>query len=497
MKDRAEGSCLVKDVIVVGGGLAGLSAAWRLRHWDITLLESGHRVGGRIRSERRGAYWLNWGGHVFAGPGTSTDALLHEAGIIAAQVPGSLAGLAMNGKLILRGRVESYPFRVPMPLSSRIALIKAGIKVGGQVLRYAGATRQRPGEDPSRRQQRIYNFENGRSFRDFVGELPEDAEALFRPTVTRSAADPHEMSAGAGIGYFSLVWNIGHGLNRNIVGGPSTLTEGVAAVLGDRVQFGAEVIEIVHKQRSVVVRYRQAGADHEAEGRYVVLATPATVSHRVAVDLPPDVREALGKVVYGPYVSAAFLTSETAPQPWDDAYAVATPKRSFNIVLNQSSLIRGSETVRQPGSSIMTFSSASPARTLLANSDEEILRTYTDDLNQVLGPRFGDSVTEARVQRWETGAPYCFPGRGVLQPVLMRRGSRVLLAGDYLGTLYTETAIQTGFSAAQEVLSLLASERQRARPAGGQLTSFPTTAKEATDDRATARSADGARHSLC
>jgi hypothetical protein len=92
------------------------------------------------------------GGHVFAGPGTSTDALLHET----------------------------------------------GIKVGGQVLRYASVTRPRPGEDPSRRQQWIYGFENNRTFRDFVGDLPEDAEALFRPTVVRSAADPHEISAGAG-----------------------------------------------------------------------------------------------------------------------------------------------------------------------------------------------------------------------------------------------------------------------------------------------------------
>jgi oxygen-dependent protoporphyrinogen oxidase len=459
----------MKDVIVVGGGLAGLSAAWRLRHWDTALLESGRRVGGRIRSERRGAYWLNWGGHVFAGPGTSTDALLHEAGITAAQIPGSLAGISMNGKLLLRGRIETYPFRIPMPLSSRIALIKTGIKVGGQVLRYASVTRPRPGEDPSRRQQRIYGFENNRTFRDFVGALPEDAEALFRPTVVRSAADPHEISAGAGIGYFSLVWNIGQGLNRGILGGPSTLTAGIAAVLGDRVQLGAEVIEIVHKQRSVLVRYRQAGGDHEVEGRFVVLATPATVSHRVAVDIPQDIREALGQVRYGPYVSAAFLTDETTPRPWDDAYAIATPKRSFNIVLNQSSLIRGSESVRQPGSSIMTFSPASLARTLLAKSDEEILRGYIHDLNDVLGRGFGDSVVEAEVQRWETGAPYCFPGRGALQPALLRRGSRVLLAGDYLGTLYTETAIQTGFSAAQEVLSLLATDRQhgqaRALPA--------------------------------
>jgi oxygen-dependent protoporphyrinogen oxidase len=210
----------MKDVIIVGGGLAGLAAGWRLRHWDTVLLESGSRVGGRIRSERRGQYWLNWGGHDFAGRGSSTDALLSEAGITAAQVPGSLAGLSMNGKLLLKGRIETYPFRIPMSTSSRLALLKTGIKVGRQVVRYASIVRQRPGEHPASRQQRIYDFENGRSFRDFVGHLPEDAEALFRPTVTRSAADPHEISAGAGIGYFSLVWNIGQGLNRGHRGRP-------------------------------------------------------------------------------------------------------------------------------------------------------------------------------------------------------------------------------------------------------------------------------------
>jgi oxygen-dependent protoporphyrinogen oxidase len=456
----------MKDVVIVGGGLAGLAAGWRLRHWDTVILESGSRVGGRIRSERRGRYWLNWGGHVFAGPGTSTDALLTEAGITAAQLPGSLTGLAMNGRLLLKGRIECYPLRIPMPLSSRIALVRAGIKVGGQVLRYARIVRRRPGEDPAVRQQRVYDFENGRSFRDFLGDLPEDAEALFRPTVTRSAGDPHEISAGAGIGYFSLVWNIGQGLNRGILGGPSTLTEGIAAALGDRVQLDAEVVEIVHTKHSVLVRYRQDGVDSEVEARYVVLATPATVSHRIAVDLPPDIRSALAKVIYGPYVSAAFLTNESTPQPWDAAYAIATPKRSFNVVLNQASLVRGSESARQPGSSIMAFSPASLARTLLAKSDEEILRIYTDDLNQVLGNDFGSSVVESQVQRWETGAPYCFPGRGVLQPALTRGDSRVLLAGDYLGTLYTETAIQTGFAAAQEAASLLATERQQSTVRG-------------------------------
>jgi len=48
------------DAVIVGGGIAGLAAAWRLRHRDVLLLEADTRVGGRICSEPRGAYWLNW-----------------------------------------------------------------------------------------------------------------------------------------------------------------------------------------------------------------------------------------------------------------------------------------------------------------------------------------------------------------------------------------------------------------------------------------------------
>lgn len=455
----------MKDVVVIGGGLAGLSAGWRLRHWDTLVLESDHRVGGRIRSERRGPYWLNWGGHIFAGPGTSTDSLLHEVGIAAVAVTGSLTGLSMNGTFLRRGRVETYPFRLPMSLAARAAVVTAGLKVAAGVARYARVVRQRDGESAASRQQRIYDFESERSFTDFIGELPEDAAALFATTVTRSAGDMHEISAGAGIGYFGMIWDIGQGgLNRAIVGGPSTLTEAISVALGARVQLGAAVQEVTHKASSVLVRYRQGGADHEVEARCVVLATPATVAHRIAVDLPADVREALGQIKYGPHVSAAFLTNETAPRPWDASYAIACPKRSFAIALNQASVIRDSEAARQPGGSIMTFSPASLGRALLDSTDQEIVDTHLADLEQVLGSGFADSVVEAQASRWKDGSPYSFPGRGKLQPTLMRRSSRVFLAGDYLGTLYTESAITTGFSAAQEAVSLLATERQQRRP---------------------------------
>lgn len=451
----------MKDVVIVGGGIAGLSAGWRLRHWDTLLLESEGRIGGRVRSERRGPYWLNWGGHVYAGGNSATSWLLNSTGVDSVPVPGSLAGLSMNGKLLLKGRVETYPFRIPMPMSARVAMVKAGAKVAVQVARYARIVQRRKGETEAQRQQRVYDFMNDRSFKDFIGDLPEDAEALFKPTVTRSAADIDQLSAGAGVGYFSLVWNIGAGLSQSILGGPSTLTESIAAALGQRVRLNASVDEIVQKNGSVVVRYRQDGVEQEVEARCVVLATPATVSHRIAVDLDPDVREALSKIVYGPYVSAAFLSDETGRQVWDGAYGIATPKRSFNVALNMSNVVHGYAQERRPGSSIMTFSPGSLARDLLEHDDDKIRRIYLDDLDQVL-PGFADHVVEAEVQRWPTGAPYCFPGRGRLQQTLTRRSGRVLLAGDYLGTLYTETAIQSGLSAAQEARSLLATDRQTA-----------------------------------
>ena len=257
----------IKDVVIVGGGIAGLSAAWRLRHWDIRLLEADRRVGGRIKSERRGPYWMNWGGHVIAGAGSATDALLTEVGITALTVPGSLKGMAMNGKLLTTGPVATYPFRIPMPKRDRAAILRAGAKVGLGALRYNAMVRRHSAEPPLALQQRVYDFEDVRTFRDLTGDLPADAAKLFETVVTRSAGDVDEISAGCGIGYFSLVFFAGKGLNRNIVGGPATMTEAVSASLGEKVQLGAEVQEIVHRRDSVVVRYVQDGVEQEVEAR--------------------------------------------------------------------------------------------------------------------------------------------------------------------------------------------------------------------------------------
>jgi protoporphyrinogen/coproporphyrinogen III oxidase len=108
---------------------------------------------------------------------------------------------------------------------------------------------------------------------------------------------------------------------------------------------------------------------------------------------------------------------------------------------------------------MMTFSPASLGRRLFDVDKETIINTYIRDLDDIF-PGFERIVTEARIEKFLFGSPYCFPGRSKLQPVLTRPSERVFLAGDYLGTLYTETAISSGFSAAQEAASLLSTRQQ-------------------------------------
>lgn len=75
--------------IVVGGGITGLAACYRLQHeaaqrdipLDITLLEATHRVGGVIRTEHRDGFLLEHGPDAFLSTKPAAKALSEELGI--------------------------------------------------------------------------------------------------------------------------------------------------------------------------------------------------------------------------------------------------------------------------------------------------------------------------------------------------------------------------------------------------------------------------------
>jgi protoporphyrinogen/coproporphyrinogen III oxidase len=444
---------------VVGGGIAGLTAAWGLRGCDVLVLEREHRLGGRIRSEPRAPYWLNVGAHVFGGPGSATGRLLEEAGVEAVPVPGHLAAVELRGKVVAGGRPELFPLRLPLSLSERLALVRVGARLRVAVARYARNATPLPGEPPFETGRRVLAYGDDRTFADWLGEVPPVVEAIFRTTVGRSTAEPSELAFGHGAGYFALVWKAGKGLSSNILGGASRLIEALANGLNGRILEGAEVRDV--RVDGDVVRLRVADVTGERElcALHVVLACKAfEAAALVSRGLPADTLTALEAIPYGPTVVMGMITGERGPMPWDDLYALATPTRSFNMLFNAANVLRPRSAVREPGGSLTVSRPGHAALALFERTDTEIEQTFLDDLYAIY-PQARGIVRETLLVRMPRMLPYVAPGRAALQPALEQQLGRLHLAGDYLGSTYTETAVQTGHAAALAIRSALAIEQ--------------------------------------
>jgi protoporphyrinogen/coproporphyrinogen III oxidase len=438
------------DAVIVGGGIAGLAAAWDLRHRDILVLEATDRLGGRIRSEARSPYWLNLGAHVFAGPDSATGRLIADVGVEVAPVPGKLVAVELNGRLVVGGRPELYPFRLPLRPAERLALAAAGARLRVAVSRYTRVVAPRLGETPIQTRRRLLAFGDDRTFAEWLGRLPGDADALFRATVTRSTAEPEEISAGQGIGYFALVWAAGSGLSRNIVGGAGRLVDGIAAELGDRLMTGAEVTAVVQDDRTVQVHYTHDGQQLQLAARHVVVATKAFEAAAIVAELPVDTRQALEAIPYGPTVVMAALTDERSQMPWDGIYALTTPKRAFNMLFNIANVVHERPGHPRTGGSLMMYRSAHGAASLLEQPDTAIKAAFLEDLYAIF-PEARVAVRETQLLKLPRMLPYPAPGRAALQPALDRPLGRVHLSGDYLGGVYSDTAIASGQEAARAI----------------------------------------------
>ena len=209
-----------KDVVIVGAGIAGLTAAVKLQDLDLLVLESEDRVGGRIKSEQRGAYWVSVGAHMFPEPDSIVGRLVQEFGLETLAINGSLMGLSYRGTILKGGRTELYPFRLPMSAAGRLSFMRAGLKLRRDAARYNRLAVRRAGETDADVRARLLAFRGDQSFADYLGPLHPDAEALFHAVVNRLTAEPEEITAGCVIALFAHVWSEGGVvLGRNLQGG--------------------------------------------------------------------------------------------------------------------------------------------------------------------------------------------------------------------------------------------------------------------------------------
>jgi oxygen-dependent protoporphyrinogen oxidase len=428
---------MTRDAVIVGGGIAGLSAAWRLRHRDVVLLERGDRLGGRMRSDPCGDYWLNYGAHLFPAQGSLVDGLARECGLETVPVTGSMMGLAVGSTLLNDGPVETYPFRLPLSVRDRIAFAKAGLKVRRAVARH-------------HRLAQGYDFEDDRTFAEFLAPLPPAVRDIFSCAAHRSTAELDELSAGCGIGLFALVWGGKRSLiARNLPGGSGRLPAALGRELGERARTDCRVHAIRPDGDGLVVQY----GSEEIRARHVIVAAQAPHAAPLVAPLAEQAAAALSQLSYGAFVSVAIETREASAMPYDDVYAMATPGRVFDMFTNQAHALRRGAP-RRPGGSLMLFAGGRAAAALMRASDESIVERFLADLHE-LYPQTRGVVAGATVHRWKLGNVYARPGRRRLQAALegpLGAHENLHLAGDYFAELGNiEAAARTGLVAAERV----------------------------------------------
>jgi oxygen-dependent protoporphyrinogen oxidase len=447
----------LRDCVVVGGGIAGLTAAWHLRDRDVILCEREPRVGGRVRSQQRGSYWLSVGAHLIPGPDSTVGRIAEELDLRTVPIAGSLFGIWLDGKLTWGGRLETYPLRLPLEWRARVDLARVGLRVRRAIAQYErlAAAPASPAELRARR----LSFRNDRTFAESVGRMHPQVDAIFRATAHRQTAEPDQIADGCMAASFAHVWSA-TGLARNMLGGAGRLPEEIARTLGPRVVItGAAVQRVVHEHDGTVsVEYERDGVTCAERARSAILATPAYATSEILVDPPMELACALSRIEYGPFVVAAILTNERSAMPWDDIYAILTPGMSFDLCFNHANVLRSRAGRRAPGGALMVYAGAQHGRELLNWTDAAIRDLFLRDLTIVL-PQTAGIIDDVWIQRWEKALPLQPPGRGALQRVLEAGVSeKVLLAGDYLGHFaQLESAAQTGREAAIRVRTMVGS----------------------------------------
>ena len=137
-------------------------------------------------------------------------------------------------------------------MRERIAFARAGLKVQLAVRRYHAAENR-------------YEFEDDRTFEEFLGPLPPAVHEIFSCAAHRATGGARRARRrAAGLGLFALVWaGKGSLIARNLRGGTGQLPAAIGRELGERARTDAACDAVRPDGSELVVR---AAARRSARG---------------------------------------------------------------------------------------------------------------------------------------------------------------------------------------------------------------------------------------
>lgn len=425
-----------KQIVIIGGGVTGLSAAWYLQHeaaqrqvaLDYTLLEASNRWGGKALTD----YVDGFGGAPFileAGP----DALLtHKpwAATLARE-------LALEGRLVGGNPANSRTFVLRhnrlMPLPSGLQLLvptQFGPFVRSSLFSPWG--KLRIALEPLIPPRRSAGQAHDESLADFVRRRfgAEALETLAEPlmadvynmvssqqsilatfpqypafeaqygSVTRGARSAARQRQRAPTSQTAPTWS-----SRPFVsldGGMQTLADALVTRLTGDLRLRSAVDRV---GRTADGAYRVALADDShLVADAVIVAAPAWVASSLLREVAPSAADRLSGIGYAS-IGNAYLAfrSGDVPRPLD-GYGLVIP-RSAGRRIDGMSWISSKWAGRAPADHVLlrVFFGGPSTRDLMALDDERLLAVIRAELAALLGVRAAPLFQ--RVYRWQDGYP--------------------------------------------------------------------------------------------
>ncbi len=449
-----------KRVVIVGGGFAGLNAAYTLKKRGITplLLEANDRAGGRGMGEKVDGFSLDMGAFVFTSTYDTAFRLCEELGL--PLVPSMMKfGHHRSGRWVTTTPDQSlWNFRRNLPAAFTMGFLSpSGMRSGFKVMRQIHSQSEHmsfAGNSP------LAEIDDDESFGEYMERLgvPETLQVTLRGPLDMILGDP--MPAGQALMRAYIGETMLHSGKVSMPErGIGSLSEALASVCSDAIRVSTPVRRIVvaeGKATGVVVD----GETIEADA--VICAVPGTKVPNLIPELPAETRRALGTISYSTGCRVVIgLDKPPLPPGWHGA--LYPEDENTPLMLDRSIFLPW---CAPPGKSILDLLiGRDRAKELIPLDDYEIKRQMLGAVRQNPPPESNlpgdDEGLFYRVYRWEEAL--CMGKPGMLAAVakipeqLAGRIDNLFLAGDYTRVPSVNGALSSGYAAANEVADLLAS----------------------------------------